>query len=155
MTSFGLEDLDSGEDLFLHDSSGPTVAEHATKCNRLFAESMHRPEIVQDPTLIDDQLARFKLWASNMDIFGPSNISLDYRLRYSPTVVQIIHQLLDVICSSLESRKWLQLQDCTNEYMSLTDLYNNSQANRQCITASEPEETTYIHSRQSGQKIRR
>jgi hypothetical protein len=105
MTPPVLKELDSGEDLFLQDSPGSTVAEHATKCDLLFAEYMNRPEIAQDPTLLDDQLARFKLWASNMDVFGPSNVSLDYRLRYSPTVMQIIHQLLDVICSSLESRK--------------------------------------------------
>ncbi|KAK4553669.1 hypothetical protein LTR86_009167 [Recurvomyces mirabilis] len=100
-----LKELDAGEDLFLQHSPGPTVAEHATKCSRLFADYMARPEIARDPTLIDDQMARFKLWASNMDVFGPSNVSLDYRLRYSPTVVRIIHQLLDVICSSLESLK--------------------------------------------------
>jgi ankyrin repeat protein len=99
------KELDSSEDVFLQDSLGPTVAEHATQCNRLFVKYMAMPEIARDPTLIDDQLARFKLWASNMDVFGPSNISLDYRLRYSPTVVQIIHQLLDVICNSLESLK--------------------------------------------------
>jgi len=105
MAPSDLKGLDSSEDLFLQDSPGPTVAEHATMCNRLFAEYTDRPDIARDPTLMDDQLARFKLWASNMDVFGPSNISLDYRLRYSPTIVQIIHQLLDVICSSLDSRK--------------------------------------------------
>ena len=100
-----LDDLDSSEDLFLEVSPGPTIAERATKCNRLFERYMDRPEILRDPTLIDDQLARFRLWASNMDVFGSPNVSLDYRLRYSPNIVQIIHQLLDVICSSLESRK--------------------------------------------------
>jgi hypothetical protein len=98
-------ELDSREDVFLQDSLGPTIAEHASQCNRLFMKYMAMPEITLDLTLMDDQLARFRLWASNMDVFGPSNISLDYRLRYSPTVVGIIHQLLDVICNSLTSRK--------------------------------------------------
>ncbi|KAI0483655.1 hypothetical protein F4859DRAFT_512303 [Xylaria cf. heliscus] len=61
------------------------------------------PEIVHDPTLIDDERARFTLWASNMEVFGHPNVSLDYRLRYNPTIVDIIHQLLDVICSSMKS----------------------------------------------------
>lgn len=94
------DDLD---DVFLQDSLCPTIAEHATQCNALFHKYMMVAEIVSDPTIIDDQLARFTLWASNMDVWGPLNVSLDYRLRFSPTVVGIIHQLLDVICDSLNS----------------------------------------------------
>ena len=66
---------------------------------------MVMPEIVPDPTVMDDQMARFKLWASNMDVYGPLNVALDYRLRYSPTIVEIIHQLLGVICDSLTGRE--------------------------------------------------
>ena len=98
-------EMDTGEDVFLQDDLGPTIAEHALQCSRLFKECMHLPEILRDPTILDDQLARFTLWTSNMDVFGPLNISLDYRLRYSPTVVDIIHQLLDVIQHSLTARK--------------------------------------------------
>jgi hypothetical protein len=96
---------DSMEDVFLQDDLGPSIAEHASQCSRLFKKYMAMPEIVPDPTLLDDQLARFTLWSSNMDVSGPLNVSLDYRLRYSPTIVDIIHQLLDVICNSLTSRK--------------------------------------------------
>lgn len=94
------DDLD---DVFLQDRLCPTIAEHATQCNALFHKYMMVAEIVSDPTIIDDQLARFTLWASNMDVWGPLNVSLDYRLRFSPTVVGIIHQLLDVICDTLTS----------------------------------------------------
>ncbi|RYP66402.1 hypothetical protein DL771_007811 [Monosporascus sp. 5C6A] len=93
------------EDVFLQDGLCPTIAEHATQCNSLFHRYMVVPEIVPDPTVMDDQLARFTLWASNMDVYGPLNVSLDYRLRFSPTVVEIIHQLLDVICDTLTSLK--------------------------------------------------
>jgi len=103
-------DYDSEEDVFLQDASCPTIAEHASQCDSLFHRYMAVPEIVPDPTIIDDQLARFTLWASNMDVYGPLNISLDYRLRYSPTIVEIIHQLLDVISDSLTSRKYLSHQ---------------------------------------------
>ncbi|KAI9926349.1 hypothetical protein MW887_004113 [Aspergillus wentii] len=98
-------ELDSMEDVFLRDNLGPTIAEHVLQCSHFFKRYMAAPEIVLDPTLMDDQLARFTLWASNMDVFGPPHVSLDYRLRYSPTVVEIIHQLLDVICNALTSLK--------------------------------------------------
>ncbi|KAI3317259.1 hypothetical protein HD806DRAFT_527243 [Xylariaceae sp. AK1471] len=40
-----------------------------------------------------------------MDVWGPLNVSLDYRLRFSPTAADIIHQLLDIICGTLLSLK--------------------------------------------------
>ncbi|OTA01334.1 hypothetical protein A9Z42_0016570 [Trichoderma parareesei] len=98
-------DEDVVEDVFLQEGLCPTIAEHAAQCNSLFRKYMVLPHIVPDPTIMDDQLARFTLWASNMDVFGPLNVSLDYRLRFSPTVVDIIHQLLDVICDTLASLK--------------------------------------------------
>ena len=93
------------EDVFLQDDLRPTIAEHATQCRSLFHKYMVVPGIVPDPTIMDDQLARFSLWASNMDVFGPLNVSLDYRLRFSPIAVDIIHQLLDIICDTLTSCK--------------------------------------------------
>ncbi|KAM5476153.1 hypothetical protein MauCBS54593_000838 [Microsporum audouinii] len=93
------------EDVFLQDDLCPTIAEHATQCQSLFHKCMAMPEIVPDPTVMDDQLARFSLWASNMDVYGPLNVSLDYRLRFSPTAADIIHQLLDIICDTLLSLK--------------------------------------------------
>lgn len=96
------------EDVFLRENNGPTIAERTSLCTEFFEKYMALSNLIPDPTLIDDQLARFTLWASNMDVFGPAHVSLDYRLRYSPTVVEIIHQLLQVICNSLKSRQWLQ-----------------------------------------------
>lgn len=105
-----MEDDDLVEDVFLQEGLCPTIAEHAVQCNSLFRKYMVLPEIVPDPTIMDDQLARFTLWASNMDVYGPLNVSLDYRLRFSPTVVEIIHQLLDVICDTLTSCKYFSHQ---------------------------------------------
>ena len=76
-------ELDNNDDVFLQDHLGPTIAEHALQCTHLFQKYMAMPEITPDPTLMDDQFARFTLWTSNMDVFGPLNVSLDYRLRYS------------------------------------------------------------------------
>ncbi|CAH0016629.1 unnamed protein product [Clonostachys rhizophaga] len=105
MESFERVGYESMEDVFLQDDLGPTIAEHATQCQSLFHKYMAMPEIVPDPTIIDDQLARFSLWVSNMDVYGPPNVSLDYRLRFSPTAADIIHQLLDIISDTLLSRE--------------------------------------------------
>lgn len=105
MTSLDRMEDDVVEDVFLQEGLCPTIAEHARQCNSLFRKCMVLPEIVPDPTIMDDQLARFTLWASNMDVYGQPNVSLDYRLRFSPTVVDIIHQLLDVIYDTLASLK--------------------------------------------------
>lgn len=99
------------EDIFLQDDLGPTIAEHATNCSSLFHKYMAIPDIVPDPTIMDDQLARFTLWASNMDVYGALNVSLDYRLRFSPLIVDIMHQLLDVICDALEACEYLPHQE--------------------------------------------
>ncbi|KAI6778504.1 uncharacterized protein J7T54_005028 [Emericellopsis cladophorae] len=96
---------ESLEDVFLQDKLGSTIAEHAAQCQSLFHKYMAMPEMAPDPTIMDDQLARFSLWASNMDVYGPLNVSLDYRLRFSPTATDIIHQLLDIICDTLLSLK--------------------------------------------------
>ncbi|KAL5608601.1 hypothetical protein FOVSG1_003282 [Fusarium oxysporum f. sp. vasinfectum] len=103
MESFEHVGDESMEDVFLQDDLSPTIAEHATQCQSLFQKYMAMPEIVPDPTIIDDQLARFSLWVSNMDVYGPLNVSLDYRLRFSPTAADIIHQLLDIISDTLLS----------------------------------------------------
>jgi hypothetical protein len=91
------------EDVFLQDDLNPTIAEHATQCHSLFHKYLVMPKILEDPTTMDDQLARFTLWASNMDVWGALNVSLDYRLRFSPTAADIIHQLLDIISETLLS----------------------------------------------------
>ncbi|KAJ5364601.1 uncharacterized protein N7496_010314 [Penicillium cataractarum] len=93
------------QDVFLKDDLSPTIAEHATQCQYLFHKYMATPEIVPDPTIMDDQLARFSLWASNMDVYGAPNVSLDYRLRFSPLAADIIHQLLNIIYDTLLSLK--------------------------------------------------
>jgi hypothetical protein len=70
-------ELEGAQDIFLEDSSYPTIAEHASRCDGLFKEYLG---IVKDPTLLDDRSARFTLWMSNMGVFAPANVSLDYRL---------------------------------------------------------------------------
>jgi hypothetical protein len=91
------------EDVFLQDNRRLSIANHATKCERLIKEYMNNPDMVPEPTIMEEQQARFTLWTSNMDVHGSINVSLDYRLRHSATATDITHQLLDVICNTLLS----------------------------------------------------
>jgi hypothetical protein len=70
---------------------------------------MTMSNIVSDSTLIDDQRARLAMWASDVDVFGLDvpDISLEYRLRDNPTLLNTIHDIFDEIYVSLESRKSL------------------------------------------------
>jgi len=96
---------ESMEDVFLQDDSIPTIADHARQCQSLFQKYLVMPGIMENPTIIDDQLARFTIWASDMDVWGPPNVSLDYGLRSNPTAADIIHQLLDIVRDTLLSCK--------------------------------------------------
>ena len=99
----GIE-MSSVQDVFLEENLGPTIAEHALECNRLFKKYM---DIVDedDHDSLNYQLVRFTSWTSETEVFEPPNVSLDYKLRYSPTVVDSVHELLDVISGSLTARK--------------------------------------------------
>lgn len=83
----------------LHDSPRQTIAEHAAQCRSLFHRYMEIPETVPDTSIIDDQQARFVSWTAEI-IYGPLNAFLDYRLRSSPALVEIMHHILDLICGT-------------------------------------------------------
>lgn len=97
------------ENIFVQDNFSRTIAQNISLCRHLFERYMGMPNIVSDPTLIDDQRARLAVWASDVDVFGPHvpNTSLEYRLRDDPALVNIIYDLLDVIYDHLISRKSL------------------------------------------------
>ncbi|KAE8155311.1 hypothetical protein BDV25DRAFT_167726 [Aspergillus avenaceus] len=103
MESPGREEDDFIEHLFLQEDLCPNIAEHVTQCTSLFHLYMTAPDIVPDPGIILEQRTRFLQWASQTDVYGPLNASLDYRLRFSPTLVETIHKLLDEICGTLVS----------------------------------------------------
>jgi hypothetical protein len=97
---------ESIEDVFSQDNPNSSIAKHAEKCQNLLQQYVARPDIVPDPTILADQLGRFSLWISNMDVYGHPNVSLDHRLRSTPTPADIVHQLLSLICDTLLSREY-------------------------------------------------
>lgn len=53
-------------------------------------------------TVVEEQQARFNIWAANIGVFANPEASLDYRLSESPEILRMIGQLLDLIYRNLE-----------------------------------------------------
>ncbi len=67
------------------------------------SEPTHHPKDLISRDSVEDQLVRFKLWAANIGAFAGSHTSLDYRLRDSSDIRDIILQLLQVLRRSIKS----------------------------------------------------
>lgn len=59
----------------------------------------------QRQSSMEDQIARFSIWTSNMAVFAKSKLSLDHRLRWTPRVRDLVVGLLG------------GLEDCINGCM--------------------------------------
>jgi hypothetical protein len=51
--------------------------------------------------LVEDQLARFSLWASRIGVFARGRASMDHRLREAPDVHDAATGLLDILSDSI------------------------------------------------------
>ena len=64
------------------------------------------PELRLPLTLVDDEMARFRMWASNIGaVHDPSrkDTSLDLRLRDSPKIAARVSQFLEDLAQDLHS----------------------------------------------------
>lgn len=86
---------------------GWSIAQKVSLCRDVLEMYFFIPNIVSDPTSIDDQRARLVVWASNADVFGSDkpDTSLEYRLRDDSALLDTIQDILDEIYGSLRSRK--------------------------------------------------
>lgn len=84
----------------------PIIAQLTKNCIDAFERSMAIPAIIPDPMIINDQRVRFTIWASNMNVLGPPNSSLDYRLRYNLALVNILRKALNSIIRFLAYREY-------------------------------------------------
>lgn len=57
------------------------------------------------PQWTEDQLARFKMWISNLGVFENGHASTDYRLRDHSDVLKLVTQQLEVLKINLEKCK--------------------------------------------------
>lgn len=91
----------------------PTIAARAKAAADAFRLLVDiDPNDQQEPvsTDVDEQLARFNIWASNIGVFAHGHASLDYRLRDSPEAKTLMIQLL-------EGLQWfLKRGSCTGQY---------------------------------------
>ena len=58
---------------------------------------------------VEDQLARFKIWAGNIGVDAEGHASLDYRLRDSPRARTLMLDLLDRLQTHLQLGKLYEL----------------------------------------------
>lgn len=77
------------------------IYDHADTCVELFARYL-RDRRTTSKDLAEEQRARFNIWAANMGVFADVRASLDYRLRDSPDIQNMIVELLVVMQRNIE-----------------------------------------------------
>jgi hypothetical protein len=81
-----------------------TIADIAASCRRSFEKSLSStaPLSAREKSLVEDQLARFSLWTSNIGTFAPGRASMDHRLREAPEVQAVVIGLLEALNDRVE-----------------------------------------------------
>lgn len=81
-----------------------SLAEHARQCILSFDEcESHAARLPpQGKAMIEDQVGRFSVWASNIGALAPARASLDYRLREAEDVRRLVMALLITLDASIQ-----------------------------------------------------
>jgi hypothetical protein len=89
------------------DGANEPIAAIARTCDDAFTRLQGRclEDILN--TALEEQHARFRLWASNLGVFIPSNGSLDHRLRAATTLADTFRQLLRLLWQVLNLCEFL------------------------------------------------
>lgn len=82
-----------------------TLASKAQECVASFQQCLNKAACVhpRELSLVEDQLARFSVWAGNMRVFGSIRQSLDHRLREAQEVRDTFDALLEAIKYRIEN----------------------------------------------------
>ncbi|KAI0405375.1 hypothetical protein F4802DRAFT_180093 [Xylaria palmicola] len=77
----------------------PTVTSRAESCAESFHQCLEQAATIhsRELSLVEDQLARFSLWCSNIRVFALARGSLDHRLREAPDVQDAIAGVLEAL----------------------------------------------------------
>ena len=80
-----------------------TILDAAQRCLDGFQSCLDMAGLIhsREVSLVEDQLARFSIWAANIKALGKARDSLDHRLRESPDVQDIITGLLEALGAHL------------------------------------------------------
>ncbi|CCF42269.1 serine/threonine protein phosphatase [Colletotrichum higginsianum] len=79
--------------------ASPTIADLARSCLERFQKCLNKAADVhpRELTLVENQVARFSVWAANIGVFAPGRGSLDHRLREAPDVQDAVGGLLEAL----------------------------------------------------------
>ncbi|KAI0180727.1 hypothetical protein GGR52DRAFT_2839 [Hypoxylon sp. FL1284] len=102
-----------------------TVAEIAGSCLRSFQECVRRAVSIhpRELSLVEDQLARFSVWAANIRVFSQGRASSDHRLREAPDVQDAVIGLLQALDYRIQNcTQCLESFSSRDPRMPLTDI---------------------------------
>ena len=99
------------------------LADVAKSCTDLFyglldvtSKHVENGSYVESALRIDEQAARFRIWAGNLGVFAHAHGSLDYRLRDSPGAKRVALDQLEGLQSNLERGMYIC---CSGQEMQL------------------------------------
>ncbi|KAK4220499.1 hypothetical protein QBC38DRAFT_195002 [Podospora fimiseda] len=83
-------------DMMADNSTAGVARSQGQLCLTSFRSCLHSAAKIhpRELSLVEDQLARFSVWAANIGVFASSRASLDHRLREAPDIHNIIIDLL-------------------------------------------------------------
>ncbi|KAJ5980058.1 hypothetical protein N7481_007356 [Penicillium waksmanii] len=83
----------------------PSIADVAGQCLTRFQQCLQQSALIssQETALVEDQLARFSLWAAGIGVFVGGRASLDHRLREAQEVHDVITGLLETLEDQVEA----------------------------------------------------
>ncbi|KAI0101218.1 hypothetical protein F4814DRAFT_432601 [Daldinia grandis] len=94
----------------------PTVAKSAASCLHSFQQCVQKAASIhpRELSLVEDQLARFSVWTTNIRVFAPGRAALDHRLREAPDVQDAVVGLLDALAFRVQSC-WKSLEPLSSK----------------------------------------
>lgn len=86
-------------------SSHRMISEAAGECDNLFHQCLSQSRLLRHgpaSALVEDQYGRFNIWISGIGVFAPAHASMDYRLRETPDVKDLVVRLLETLLGHIE-----------------------------------------------------
>lgn len=77
-----------------------TISEVARECSGLFDQCLSRSQLLRHgpaSALVEDQYGRFNIWVSNTGVFAPAHAVMDYRLRETTNIQDLVVHLLEIL----------------------------------------------------------